>query len=69
MYIEGLVLALPLVGVYLLFSPVRVSYVTVGEWRGVYYGIIFLERGFGISVGVHTAYDLLFLTLREVSLN
>jgi hypothetical protein len=35
--------------------------------RGMYYGIIFLERGFGISVGVHTAYDLLFLALREVS--
>jgi hypothetical protein len=35
--------------------------------RGVYYAIIFLERGFGISVGVHTAYDLLFLALREAS--
>jgi hypothetical protein len=31
--------------------------------RGVYYGIIFLERGFGISVGTHTAYDLMFLAL------
>ena len=143
MYGESLLLALPLVGVYLLFSPTPVSYVTVGEWkmmcslylgagvyeelvwrlgafavlsflivdvvrmplrvaipvivltsaaafstyhmlgsqvfpwqafvfiglRGVYYGIIFLERGFGVSVGVHTAYDLLFLTLREVSLD
>jgi hypothetical protein len=35
--------------------------------RGVYYGIIFLERGFGLSVGVHTAYDLMFLALREVN--
>ncbi len=35
--------------------------------RGVYYGIIFLERGFGITVGVHTAYDLLFLSSRELS--
>jgi hypothetical protein len=35
--------------------------------RGVYYAIIFLERGFGLSVGVHTAYDLLFLVLREAS--
>ena len=35
--------------------------------RGVLYGIIFLERGFGVSVGVHTAYDLLFLGLRELS--
>lgn len=35
--------------------------------RGVYYGIIFLERGFGITVGVHTAYDLIFLSLREVN--
>jgi hypothetical protein len=33
--------------------------------RGVYYGIIFLERGFGITVGTHTTYDLLFLALRE----
>ena len=29
--------------------------------RGVFYGIIFLERGFGITVGVHTAYDLLII--------
>jgi hypothetical protein len=35
--------------------------------RGVYYGIIFLERGFGLSVGVHTAYDLIFLSLKEAS--
>jgi hypothetical protein len=35
--------------------------------RGVYYGIIFLERGFGITVGLHTAYDLIFLSLREVN--
>jgi hypothetical protein len=35
--------------------------------RGVYYGIIFVERGFGITVGVHTAYDLWFLTLREAA--
>jgi hypothetical protein len=35
--------------------------------RGVFYGTIFIERGFGITVGVHTAYDLLFLLLREVN--
>jgi len=35
--------------------------------RGVYYAIILLERGFGLSVGVHTAYDLLFLALREAN--
>jgi hypothetical protein len=35
--------------------------------RGVYYGIIFLERGFGITVGLHTAYDLIFLSLREAT--
>ena len=35
--------------------------------RGVYYGIIFIERGFGITVGLHTAYDLMFLSLREVN--
>jgi len=29
--------------------------------RGVYYGIIFIERGFGVTVGVHTTYDLLYL--------
>lgn len=35
--------------------------------RGVYYAIIFMERGFGLSVGVHTAYDLIFLALREAN--
>ena len=35
--------------------------------RGVYYGIIFLERGFGITVGVHTVYDLIFLSLSQAS--
>jgi hypothetical protein len=142
MVLESVVLAVPLAGVYLLFSPSGLSYVgSGGDWkllcslylgagvyeelvwrlagfavlsfllidvgrlspklavpvilttcavgfstyhmlgthvlpwqafvfiglRGIYYGIIFLERGFGVSVGVHTAYDLLFLALREVS--
>jgi hypothetical protein len=31
--------------------------------RGMYYGIIFHGRGFGVSVGVHTAYDLMFLAV------
>jgi hypothetical protein len=35
--------------------------------RGVFYGTIFLERGFGITVGVHTIYELLFLAVRELS--
>jgi hypothetical protein len=35
--------------------------------RGVYYGIIFLERGFGITVLCHTAYDLFFLALTQVN--
>lgn len=35
--------------------------------RGTYYGIIFIERGFGISVGVHTSYDILYLLLTQVS--
>src|SRR5258706_9050205 len=34
--------------------------------RGIFYGIIFLERGFGLSVGAHTVYALMFLALREV---
>jgi hypothetical protein len=37
--------------------------------RGVFYGIIFLERGFGLSVGVHTAYDLIFLSLRQANVH
>ena len=35
--------------------------------RGIYYGIIFLERGFGITVGLHTAYDLIFLSFSHAS--
>jgi hypothetical protein len=35
--------------------------------RGVYYGIIFLERGFGVTVACHTAYDLIFLALGQVT--
>lgn len=35
--------------------------------RGIYYGIIFIERGFGLSVGTHTAYDLLYLLLTQYS--
>ena len=138
---ESLLLALPLVGVYFLFSPSTPAFMPVGEWklmaslylgagvyeelvfrlgafsvlsflwldvwgisrrvgvplvvvtsailfglyhllgtahfpypalvfvalRGVFYGIIFLERGFGVTVGVHTAYDLIFLAMREWS--
>jgi hypothetical protein len=141
MVVESLALALPLVGVYFLFSPLGLSYSPAGEWklmaslylgagvyeelvfrlaafsvlsfllvdlarvrqnwgvpavvivaavifsayhmlgaerfgfpafvfialRGVYYGVIFVERGFGITVGVHTAYDLLFLALKEAN--
>ncbi len=141
MAIESLLLALPLVGVYFLFSSTPPTYLATGEWklmaslylgagvyeelifrlaafsvlslflidigrvrpllavpvivltsailfsayhmlgstsfplpafvfvalRGVYYGVIFLERGFGVTVGVHTAYDLLFLGLKQVN--
>jgi hypothetical protein len=141
MVVESILLALPLVGVYFLFSPVGLTYQATGEWklmaslylgagvyeelvfrlaafsvlsflvldlarirqiwgvpivvivaagifsayhmlgferfgfpafvfialRGVYYGAIFLERGFGITVGVHTAYDLIFLALKEAN--
>jgi hypothetical protein len=141
MFLESSALALPLVGVYFLFSNSSVTFMPVGEWklmaslylgagvyeelvfrlgafsvfsflvldlwgmsrplgaavvviisamlfavyhmlgaahypspalvfvalRGVFYGIIFLERGFGITVGVHTAYDLFFLAVRELS--
>ncbi|HYE21334.1 MAG TPA: CPBP family glutamic-type intramembrane protease, partial [Tepidisphaeraceae bacterium] len=35
--------------------------------RGVFYGIIFIERGFGVTVGVHTAYDLAVLWLASVA--
>jgi hypothetical protein len=35
--------------------------------RGVYYGIIFLERGFGVTVVCHTAYDLIFLALGQLT--
>jgi membrane protease YdiL (CAAX protease family) len=140
MAVESVLLALPLVGVYFLFSSSTPTFMPVGEWklmaslylgagvyeelvfrlgafsvlsflvldlwgisrrvgvpvvvvtsaivfglyhllgagqypypalvfvalRGVFYGIIFLERGFGVTVGVHTAYDLLFLAVREV---
>jgi membrane protease YdiL (CAAX protease family) len=31
--------------------------------RGVYYGILFLARGFGVTVGTHVAYDMIFLAL------
>lgn len=139
MFLESLVLAIPLVGVYFLFASSGVSVMATGEWklmaslylgagvyeelvfrlgafavlsfllvdlcgmsrrrgvvlvvvlsalvfaayhmwgaaqypypalvfialRGIYYGIIFHERGFGVSVGVHTAYDLIFLAIRE----
>lgn len=141
MFLESVLWALPLVGVYFLFSPTAPTYLPVGEWklmcslylgagiyeelifrlaafallsfllidllrippsfsipvlvvlsasgfaayhqlgteqfplpafvfvalRGVYYGIIFLERGFGLTVGAHTAYDIIFLTLQQVS--
>ncbi|MEZ0267126.1 MAG: CPBP family intramembrane glutamic endopeptidase [Phycisphaerae bacterium] len=34
--------------------------------RGVFYGIIFIERGFGVTVGAHTAYDLAVLVLMSM---
>jgi hypothetical protein len=141
MVLESLLLALPLVGVYFLFSPGGLTYLGGGDWkllaalylgagvyeelvfrlgafallsmvlmdllkcprrmatplivllaaatfsayhmlglgrlpwqafvfvalRGVFYGTIFIERGFGITVGVHTAYDIFFLLLRELN--
>lgn len=34
---------------------------------GIYFGVLFLTRGFGITVGVHAAYDVLFFALHAVS--
>lgn len=139
MLLESMAWAIPLVGVFYLFSPTTLSYLPTGEWklmcslylgagvyeelvfrlmafavlslflidlfkvpqpvaiptvvvaaasgfaayhalgnphfplpalvfvalRGVYYGIIFLERGFGLTIGAHTAYDIIFLTLSQ----
>ena len=31
--------------------------------RGMYYGVLFLGRGFGVTVGVHVAYDMLHLSV------
>jgi hypothetical protein len=45
------------------------------QWRsfvfrtaaGVYFGIVFTFRGFGVSAGTHAAYDILVLLLRAVA--
>jgi membrane protease YdiL (CAAX protease family) len=44
------------------------------QWRsfvfrtaaGIYFGIVFMFRGFGVSAGTHAAYDILVLLLRSV---
>jgi hypothetical protein len=135
--LEGLLLAVPLIGVFFLFSSRGPSYIPAGEWklaaclylgagiyeelvfrlilftllslllinlaripqvaaipgvvltgavtfavyhalgkthlpwqafvfmslRGMYYGILFLSRGFGVTVATHVAYDMLVLAL------
>jgi hypothetical protein len=55
--------------VYHMWGAARFPYpaLVLIALRGVFYGTIFLERGFGVTVGVHTVYDLLFLALRELS--
>jgi len=55
--------------VYHMWGAVRLPYpaLVLIALRGVFYGTIFLERGFGVTVGVHTIYDLLFLAVRELS--
>jgi membrane protease YdiL (CAAX protease family) len=45
------------------------------QWRsfvfrtvaGIYFGVVFTFRGFGVSAGTHAAYDILVLALRSVS--
>jgi membrane protease YdiL (CAAX protease family) len=45
------------------------------QWRsfvfrtvaGIYFGIVFTFRGFGVSAGTHAAYDILVLLLRSVA--
>jgi hypothetical protein len=55
--------------VYHMWGAARYPYpaLVLIALRGVFYGTIFLQRGFGVTVGVHTIYDLLFLALRELS--
>ena len=35
---------------------------------GLYFGVLFLVRGFGVTAGSHTAYDVMYFALRAVAL-
>ena len=61
------VLSAGLFAIYHLWGAAQYPYpaLVFVAMRGLYYGIIFHARGFGVSVGVHTAYDLIFLAVRE----
>jgi hypothetical protein len=57
----------------LLFAGYHYWGAEIFAWRsmvfrslaGVYFAILFLTRGFGVTVGVHAAYDLSILVLRQ----
>jgi hypothetical protein len=34
---------------------------------GVYFAVLFIFRGFGITVGAHAGYDIAIILLRQIS--
>lgn len=47
--------------------PFRLGDAVFRTAAGVYFGVLFLTRGFGITAGAHAAYDIYFFTLHALA--
>jgi membrane protease YdiL (CAAX protease family) len=54
---------------YLGNEPFQVRSFVFRTVAGIYFAILFLVRGFGVTCGCHIAYDIVIVTLQAIAIH